>query len=393
MNEEAVPLRIVQFVNTLDVADGGPARNSFELNLSLNAVPNVLANLIWMRGLENESVLATHSGTLPIPGPRRLSPRRKSGTNRQVAATDLLREIRAADCVIVHGYYLPWVPVVAIVAAVLRTPVTLMPHGALTARQQKASRAKKALYELSVGWFIRRNLSTFVTGSVSESEDIAHRFPNSASHVAGVGTTMREPAEFSAVHSPIRLVSLSRLAPKKRIDLMISALSILKKQKVDCRLTVAGTGDPALTRSLQSLATTLGVSDHVYFVGQLAGEAKHQLLWDSDIFLLPSDDENFGIALAEALAHGLPSVASAHVAASAAVRDCGGGRILSSQDANQLAEQIMNLALADDFVLERRQAFAAALRSYAWESVAATWVTELRRVSKSRRRSKLDNHC
>jgi glycosyltransferase involved in cell wall biosynthesis len=378
---EHTDLRIVQFVNTLDVSDGGPARNSFELNISMNAEPGVQANLVWIRGSTAESVLSSHNEELPKPGPRRLSLARKTGQRRTIGARAALREVRSADCVIVHGYYLPWIPLVAVVAFASRTPVVLMPHGALTARQQMVSPAKKTAYELLAGWFVRKTLSTFVTGSQSESDEISRRFPKSRTTVAGVGTRMREPVQFLGLHAPLRLVSLSRIAPKKRIDLMIDAVAILKEVGVECRLTVAGVGEAAFTRSLQERVAKLGVKNLVHFSGQLDGDEKHKLLWSSDIFLLPSDDENFGIALAEALAHGLPAISSANVAASEAISTWGGGRILATQDAASLAAQVRDLASTENYAVERRRAFTAAERAYAWQVVAAKWVEVVRSVS------------
>ena len=373
MPSESQVFRIVQFVNTLDVSDGGPARNSFELNLSLNARTDVQANLIWIRGEEESSVIVSHSSEFPSPGPRRLAPR-PAPHRRQIGVLDAFREIRDADHVVVHGYFLPWIPVVAVIAWLTRTPLALMPHGALTARQSNYSRLKKATYERSVGWFVRRKLSTFVTGSESETSELNSRFPLISTATAGVGTTMHAPLAYSGLHTPLRLVSLARISQKKRIDLMIDSVAVLQAEGVDCTLTIAGVGPADITEGLRVQARDRGLEGVVRFIGQVDGPAKHALLWESDIFLLPSDDENFGIALAEALAHGLPCVASSNVAAAAAIRDSRGGRVSSAQTPESLAEGIRNLADSATFQLERTWAFATAEESFAWDEVARTWM-------------------
>ncbi|AFY30856.1 glycosyltransferase [Calothrix sp. PCC 7507] len=101
---------------------------------------------------------------------------------------------------------------------------------------------------------------------------------------------------------------LSRLHYKKRPELLLQALSTLAEQNQDFHLILAGSGETGYENELKNLASSLGITNRVSFAGFVMGEDKDLLLQGSDFFVLPSFSENFGIAVAEAMAVGLPVV-------------------------------------------------------------------------------------
>ncbi len=105
----------------------------------------------------------------------------------------------------------------------------------------------------------------------------------------------------------LRLLFIGRLDPKKGIENLLRALKQLD-EKVN--LVVCGTGDPDYASSLRMLVAELGLSGRVKFAGQVEGEAKSRAFWNADICVVPSHTENFAMVVAEALAHGVPVIAS-----------------------------------------------------------------------------------
>lgn len=105
------------------------------------------------------------------------------------------------------------------------------------------------------------------------------------------------------------LLFLSRIHPKKGIDLLLSVWQQLQDKYPDWRLVVAGIGEPKYVQSIKILATKLGLK-RTEFVGPVYGVNKSELYASSELFVLPSHSENFGMAIAEALAHGVPAVVS-----------------------------------------------------------------------------------
>jgi glycosyltransferase involved in cell wall biosynthesis len=106
---------------------------------------------------------------------------------------------------------------------------------------------------------------------------------------------------------------LSRLDPKKGLDLLLAAFARARAQRPDLALVIAGSGDAGFERGVRRDATRLGLGDSVYWAGFLSGTEKLAALADADLFVLPSYSENFGVAAVEAMAAGLPVVISDRV--------------------------------------------------------------------------------
>jgi len=223
----------------------------------------------------------------------------------------------------------------------------------------------------------------FVTGSPIEAIELNRKFPEVRTFVGGVGTSI--PLEFKSTAewgSPLVLLSLSRIAPKKRIDLCIEAVSHLRLKGVDARLEIVGSGEESLVSSLEELAKSLGVQDSITFHGQLTGVDKSEMYLKSDIFLLPSDDENFGIGLSEALAHGLPCVASSGVA-SAALMTQQVGRVIESPTGETVANAVEDLFLTADAGEIHHEAHRCAEEAFSWENAGQHWMVALGSLAKT----------
>lgn len=112
-----------------------------------------------------------------------------------------------------------------------------------------------------------------------------------------------------ALHDQDCLVcSVGRLEFFKGHDLLIGAWAAFVSQHPRAQLKIAGTGSRETT--LRCQVAKLGVENSVHFMGHLSPDDVHLLLAASDLFVLPSRSEPFGIVLLEAMAHGLPIVAT-----------------------------------------------------------------------------------
>lgn len=174
----------------------------------------------------------------------------------------------------------------------------------------------------------------------------------------------------AAEGEPIRFLFLSRLHPKKQLDRLLRALAILQRKRPDApwSLAIAGDGDPAYRDDLRRLAQQLGIAARCRWLGHLEGSAKLRELARAHWLVLPSAAENFGIAVAEALACGTPVIVSPQVAVAELVADSGAG-IISESEPTALA-QALDQALEGPGAEMRRAARNLAEQRLAWSAIA-----------------------
>ncbi|MBA3467150.1 MAG: glycosyltransferase [Gemmatimonadaceae bacterium] len=105
------------------------------------------------------------------------------------------------------------------------------------------------------------------------------------------------------------ILYLSRITRKKGCDLVIRAFGEAFVTNPELRLVMAGP-DENYTSELIRLTADLGIEDKVVWPGKLAGDLKWGAFASADVFVLCSHQENFGVAVAEALACGVPVLIS-----------------------------------------------------------------------------------
>jgi len=125
-------------------------------------------------------------------------------------------------------------------------------------------------------------------------------FPN------GTDATPLAALEPKPIEAPLRLVTVSRLAPNKRVDHAIKALKILLEKNAPVRLTIVGTGETE--SALKQIANDLGVSERIEFTGQLDEPKKNEQLRRAHFLVHTSVREGWGLNVIEANATGTPAI-------------------------------------------------------------------------------------
>ncbi len=160
----------------------------------------------------------------------------------------------------------------------------------------------------------------------------------------GVDTDVFYPVEkICRKDKMIRLVSVSRIVERKGFQYLVEALSDIKTGvDLDFELTVAGVGE--YLDELKSLVHQSGIGDNVKFVGYVDNKNLVKLYNSSDIFILPSLTESFGIVFVEAMACGLPVIGTTVGGIPEVVIDGENGILVSPRDAGSLKSVILKLA-------------------------------------------------
>jgi len=148
-----------------------------------------------------------------------------------------------------------------------------------------------------------------VVNSPSTSQLLADDYdvPPDLITIAYPGTDRGETAPGSS-DDIVRLVSVGAVVPRKGFDVLIEALAPLKN--LPWRLAIAGdlTRDEATAKQLDADITRHGLADRIEVLGALPADRVAALYVASDVFVLASRFEGYGMAYAEALAHGLPVI-------------------------------------------------------------------------------------
>lgn len=179
--------------------------------------------------------------------------------------------------------------------------------------------------------------------------------------------------EYGLQDEPVVLF-VGRIHPVKGIDLLVSALSEIRRRIASVKLMVVGPENDNYGDKLRTVIAQMGLREHVVFVGHLDSAALVQAYVDSDVFVLPSKGENFGMSVVEAMACGVPVVISESVAIGSDVRASGAGIVLG-RHVNAFAAEIIDL-LGD---AGKRRVMGDAGRR--WSQQAYSWSNVARQVS------------
>jgi len=249
----------------------------------------------------------------PVTLPPGISVRYCPRIFRHSVSPQLLRQLvasmRWADLVHLTAVYnFPTFPTLA-ACRCLKKPLVWSPRGALQRWQNSRHPGLKTGWESVCRRLAPRSMVLHVT-SEQEAEESQARFPGISAAVIPNGVELPPRLEHRNGSGGLRLLFLGRIDPKKGIENLLAACQSLSNAERRWSLTIAGSGDAAYTAGLVKNALNLGLREHVSFVGEVRGQAKADLFAATDLAVFPSHTENFAMVVAEALAHGVPVIAS-----------------------------------------------------------------------------------
>ncbi len=225
---------------------------------------------------------------------------------------------RRFDGAIVHGLW-QFTGVAAALAFAGRLPYVVFAHGMLDPyfkRQFPLKHAKKWIFWLVAECWVLRLAARVLFTTVAERDLAAQSFfPHRWKALVVPLGTIPAPSSATAwrdaffdrvpdLQGQRFLLFLGRVDPKKGCDLLLSAFAAVAAQAPTLHLVVAGPDPKRWTPTLQGIAAAAGVADRVHWPGMLRGDAKSGAFAACEAFILPSHQENFGIAVVEALAFG-----------------------------------------------------------------------------------------
>lgn len=293
-----------------------------------------------------------------------------------LASSKFRSQLASADILLIHGYYL-FSSLYALKFS--KTPsVFIMPHGSLENYQAKRGTVRKRIFDILFFRLLNGREVTFLLGSNQEVPSVRERFPKVKIEVVGLGISQGSEITINNISEgkTIHLYCMSRIATKKRIDLCLRALKLLKNSEFYFHLSVYGSGDVILERRLYELSVNLGIQGNVDFKGHVNDFDRIRAIMKSHIFLLPSENENFAVAVAESIQGLRPVVISKNVAMHEFVDRHKTGVTIENLSPEDLANGILQ-------VVENYKAYVdncRVSRDYlSWDKVFENWIIAIKR--------------
>jgi glycosyltransferase involved in cell wall biosynthesis len=239
-----------------------------------------------------------------------------------------------------------------------------------------------------VGWFVESTLSPrlhrrnqYVTVSLPSARDLTSLGVN-PSHIAVVRNGVDEAPALDVPRSTTpRVVVLSRLVPHKQIEDALDAIAELRPRMTDLHLDILGGG--WWQQRLVDHANLLGISDAVTFHGHIDDDAKHRVLQQAWVHVLPSRKEGWGLAVVEAAQHAVPTIGyRSSGGLTDSIVDGVTGMLVDSHE--ELVDGLQRLL--SDRVLREQLGAKAAIRSaeFSWRQSADAMRTVLQAVRAGR---------
>ncbi|MFI5302158.1 MAG: glycosyltransferase [Polyangiales bacterium] len=293
----------------------------------------------------------------------------------------LFEHVASYDAVHLHGAFTYSTVAGALAARRADVPFIVRPLGNLDRWSLGQKRWKKAPYYALVE---RPNLtaaSAIHATSAVEAEGIAALGFAHKTVTIPIGIPVPTASPRSRREGrTLRLLFLSRIHPKKGIPILLAAVAKARAAGVDLELTIAGNSEDGYERVVDQLVVDHGLGAFVRRRGFVEGPEKEALYAAADLFVLPSYQENFGIAVAEAMGRGLPVAVTDGVALASEVREVDAGFVVNVDDVAGLARGFARLAHDDTRLAAGERARALVLERFSTDACARDLQSLYRRI-------------
>lgn len=382
-------MAVAHVISGIDPRAGGPVTALRGLARALRAVGERVevvathpagADLRVAREMERAGVGVHLVG--PVRGPM--------GWHRALRPT-LERVIAEADVVHIHGLWEQIQYAAARCATRRGRPYIVRPCGMLDPWSLRQSRWKKRLY---MRWRLRRNLDAaaalhFTSDLEAHSRDRLGLTPRAIVEPIGVALeefeVLPEPGTFRrsqpAIGEAPLIVFMGRVHPGKGLEYLVPAMAAVEPR--EAKLAVVGPDSGGYMQRVRELAAEAGVSERVVFTGLLSGADRVAALTDADVFCLPSDHENFGVVVVEALATGTPVVVSDRVDLGALVAAHGVGEVVPTavEPVAAALSRWLSDAARGERELAGKRGRELVWAHYDWRRIAARWREHYRQLA------------
>lgn len=330
---ESTPITSLHIIFSLDGKLGGAVHAALGVAAYLNSAGHRAEVLASYLPTDSIDYLKTAYAKVPCHLVARTFPQRYYFAARLKAW--ICEHANRFDIVEIHGVwngasYAAWQACIE-----LKKPFFVRPHGSLDPFDlRKRSLLKSVVGPLYIKRLLNESSGVLLTAQLEADRLVSYggnprKYSVALPIPAGARTPENARQHFrrqqGIAEDAFVVLFLSRIDYKKGLEFLIPSLAKLKKAHPRLVFLMVGSGHAAYVQTVKSLLADHGVAEWTVQPGFLSGEDKQSALAASDIFALPSLNENFGIVIVEAMRAGLPVVVSTEVYIHKEIVEAGAG--------------------------------------------------------------------
>jgi len=400
-------MRVIQVIAGVAARMGGPTYGTLHLANALQR--HGVEAPVYSTNQSGPAQLGRRSTAMPLEMPAisaeceiLLFPIRRPA--RLAYAPELLsaleRGAESADLIHIHGLFLYPTYAAYQVARRTKTPYIVSPHGSLDPYIRRTGRVRKAAAHAAWQARLFRGAAALHATTPEEADlwpEYARRRPIA---IVPNGITLADYADLPQ-GLPFRhrigvgptdplIVNIGRLTEKKNLETLVRATAEIHRETgIKAHLALVGPDDENLTHKLTAIASECGIASYLHLTGPLDGQEKLEALAAGNVFALPSKSENFGIAVLEAVAAGVPTLISPHVNLAPQLRAANAALIAppTKHDTADGLARILTEPGLSQHLSQSGRTFAGA---FDWTTTSATMIANYMNIAGSERASALE---
>lgn len=182
----------------------------------------------------------------------------------------------------------------------------LSPRGTMSSESLKFSKIKKFIFYILFQRSVLKKVDLIHVTSADEMKDVRNFGLTQPITIIPNGIDIHK-IKYKKDNKKFKLIYLGRIHPKKGIENAVKAWSAVANDFPNWTFEIAGEGDKKYEKKIKSFISK-SKSSTVKFIGPIYGEEKIKFIQTSDVLIMPSYNENFGMVVAEALANNTPVI-------------------------------------------------------------------------------------
>jgi glycosyltransferase involved in cell wall biosynthesis len=373
-------MRISHFCFSLDTSRGGVPAGVFNTTKQLTRY-----------GIENQIVSTGNTEGQILRNSSKISELRAAGVEFNYSISmwqnnyglgsfiDLMKTITGMpkpDLLVLHQVYTFSTILGYWYAKKYRIPYAIKPHGSLTKYHESDSRLIKTLAKKIIISKILLESNAVIVTSEGEKADLPIALQSKTYNLPYGSSSPNEDIENGTFSHPtgrkLRIVFSGRFDKKKNLPLLIKSMPQVLEKYPELILDIAGSGSKQEVKDLNQVISSLHLESSIQFHGWIEDKRMQQLLAASKLLVLPSENENFAIVVAEALSVGTPCVVSKFVGTSDIVAKYLAGEVIDQLTPSSIADGIIKVLQGDEAAY-RKAAIEATRDELDWSKIALQW--------------------